>query len=304
MTKGTSGVLVSDDGKTIKLCDLHTHSIFSDGTCSPSEVLCLAKEAGLKAVALTDHNTIDGVEIFLKESKNYGIEGVAGVEFSSEYEGKSIHVIALLFEEKFYSKIRSFLQIPQERKRESNDLLAKRLVEKGYAINYEKIKSNAVGQINRVQFAKELIALGVVNTVEEACNTILSENGDIYVPPKRLTTFEVIDFIKSIDAISVLAHPLLDLSKQELLEFLPKAKAHGLDAMETKYSRYIKEEQEFSEQIAKDFGLLTSGGSDFHGQNKPDIAIGQGRGNLQVPYEFLAKLKKLKANKKKVDNID
>ncbi len=275
----------------MELCDLHTHSTFSDGTCSPKELISLAKCAGLKAVALTDHNTIDGIDMFLEESKNQGIEGIAGVEFSSEYNKKSIHVLGLLFDKKHYSKINDFLKIPQERKRKSNDLLAKRLVENGYEIDYEAIKKNSVGQINRVQFAKELIRLGVVSSVEEACKTILSEDGDIYIPPKRFSPFEVIDFIKSIGAISVLAHPLLDLTKDELVEFIKIAKKHGLDAIEVKYSKYDIEEEAFSKKVAINFGLLSSGGSDFHGTNKPDIEIGVGKGNLQIPYEFIEKIK-------------
>ncbi len=272
------------------LCDLHTHSTFSDGSCSPKELLETAKAAGLVAVALTDHNTVDGLKTFLTDGKNYGIEAVAGVEISCDYNGKELHVLALFIENRL-SEMQKFLEISKSRKEESNKLLAENLVNKGYKIDYEQIKLQTVGSINRVHFANELIKKGYIKTVKEGFDTVLSENAGFYLQPKRLTVFEVIDFIKTINAISVLAHPLLNLTKEELIEFLPEAKQMGLKAIETRYSKYSIAEQEFCTRLAKDFGLLESGGSDFHGANKPDIKIGVGQGGLQVPYKFLEAIK-------------
>lgn len=272
------------------LCDLHTHSTFSDGSCSPKELLETAKAAGLVAVALTDHNTVDGLKTFLTDGKNYGIEAVAGVEISCDYNGKELHVLALFIENRL-SEMQKFLEISKSRKEESNKLLAENLVNKGYKIDYEQIKLQTVGSINRVHFANELIKKGYIKTVKEGFDTVLSENAGFYLQPKRLTVFEVIDFIKNINAISVLAHPLLNLTKEELIEFLPEAKQMGLKAIETRYSKYSIAEQEFCTRLAKDFGLLESGGSDFHGANKPDIKIGVGQGGLQVPYKFLEAIK-------------
>lgn len=272
------------------LCDLHTHSTFSDGSCSPKELLETAKAAGLVAVALTDHNTVDGLKTFLTDGKNYGIEAVAGVEISCDYNGKKLHVLALFIENRL-SEMQKFLEISKSRKEESNKLLAENLVNKGYKIDYEQIKLQTVGSINRVHFANELIKKGYIKTVKEGFDTVLSENAGFYLQPKRLTVFEVIDFIKTINAISVLAHPLLNLTKEELIEFLPEAKQMGLKAIETRYSKYSIAEQEFCTRLAKDFGLLESGGSDFHGANKPDIKIGVGQGGLQVPYKFLEAIK-------------
>lgn len=272
------------------LCDLHTHSTFSDGSCSPKELLETAKAAGLVAVALTDHNTVDGLKTFLTDGKNYGIEAVAGVEISCDYNGKELHVLALFIENRL-SEMQKFLEISKSRKEESNKLLAENLVNNGYKIDYEQIKLQTVGSINRVHFANELIKKGYIKTVKEGFDTVLSENAGFYLPPKRLTVFEVIDFIKTINAISVLAHPLLNLTKEELIEFLPEAKQMGLKAIETRYSKYSIAEQEFCTRLAKDFGLLESGGSDFHGANKPDIKIGVGQGGLQVPYKFLEAIK-------------
>lgn len=275
----------------MKLCDLHTHSIFSDGTSSPKELFSLAKEAGLSAVALTDHNTIAGIEFFLEEGKKFNIEAIPGVEISVDYNEKELHILALCIDEKHFDKVYDFLKIPRIRKEESNKLLTERLIEKGYIIDYNKLKSKYSGTLNRVHFALELIKKGYVTSIKEAFDTVLSVKHGLYEQPKRYSVQEVIEFISSINAVSVLAHPLLNLSKQELVDFLPKAKEYGLLAIETKYSRYTKEECEFSTQMAKEFGLLESGGSDFHGENKPDIKIGVGQGDLQVPYEFLSKMK-------------
>jgi predicted metal-dependent phosphoesterase TrpH len=275
----------------MKICDLHVHSNLSDGTYSPEEVVRLAKQAGLAAVALTDHNSIDGLERFLETGEKYNIETVPGIEISTEYNGVELHVVCLCVGRERFSKIKEFLSIPKTKKEESNRMLALKLCENGYEIDYEELKKTTVGLPNRVHFARALVEKGYIKTIEEGFDSILSEGKGLYLPPKRLTTFETLEFINSINAVSILAHPLLDLTEEELLKFLPQAVAHGLDGMEVRYSTYSEKEQEFAEKTAKEFGLLASGGSDFHGENKPDISLGLGKGNLQVPYEFLEKIK-------------
>lgn len=279
------------------LCDLHVHSNFSDGTCDPEQVVRLAKEAGLSAVALTDHNSIDGLDLFLAAGDKYGVKTVPGIEISTDYNGVELHVVSLCFEKEYFSKIKEFMSIPKARKEESNRLLALKLSENGYKVNYEEILAKTTGFPNRVHFAKELIEKGYIKTIEEGFETILSEEQGYYVPPKRLTVFETLEFINSIKGVSVLAHPLLNLTKEELVDFLPGAIKCGLDAIEVRYSKYDDEKQNFSEKIVEDFNLLPSGGSDFHGENKPDIFIGSGCGNLQIPYDYLLKLEERKTEK-------
>lgn len=277
----------------MKICDLHTHSTFSDGSCSPQQLLLSAKEAGLSAIALTDHNTVDGLETFLLESKKLDIEGVAGIEISSEYNGVELHVIGLFIDKQHFQSIKELLEIPKKRKEESNKALALRLQKNGYKVTYEEAQAETLGLVNRVHFAKVLINKGYLSSVEEGFETILSSKNGFYVPPKRLTTFEVIRFLQSINAVSVLAHPLLNLTKEGLVEFLKGAKKVGLTAIETLYSKYSIEEQAFSMKIAEEFGLLQSGGSDFHGENKPNVRLGA----LQIPYAFLGELKKARLKK-------
>lgn len=277
----------------MKICDLHTHSTFSDGSCSPQRLLLSAKESGLSAIALTDHNTVDGLETFLVESKKLNVEGIAGIEISSEYNGVELHVIGLFIERQHFQSVKAFLEISKRRKEESNKALALRLQENGYAVTYEEAQAQTLGIVNRVHFANVLIKKGYLTSVEEGFKTILSAKNGFYVPPKRLTTLEVIEFLQSINAVSVLAHPLLNLSRVELVAFLKEAKNVGLTAIETMYSKYSIEDQAFSMKIAEEFGLLQSGGSDFHGDNKPNVKLGA----LQVPYHFLEALKASRANR-------
>lgn len=273
------------------LCDLHCHSVFSDGTCTPQEILKIAEEKGLAAVALTDHNTVAGLQPFSEASLNYKVEAIFGIEISSDYNGKELHILALFIPPRYFDKFKDFLSVAVERKEESNILLAEKLNAAGYKVNYEEIKAKTAGKVNRVHFAKALVESGYVNSVKEAMDGILAAGAGFYVPPKRHSAFEVIKFIKSLNCAAVLAHPLLNLTESELEIFLKKAKDCGLDAIETEYSTYGVAERETSERLAEKFGLKRSGGSDFHGGNKPNISLGEGTGNLKVPYDFALALK-------------
>ena len=268
-------------------CDLHTHSTASDGTFTPSQIVEEAERKGLFAVALCDHNTLSGLSEFKEAAENKSIIAVPGIEITCAYIGKEIHIVGLFIPESGFNKINEFLISVNESKRQSNDLLAKNLVEAGYNIDYEKIKTDAGdGYVNRVPFAVELVEKGYIGSVKEAMNTILDEKAGYYVPSVRPDTFKVINLFKSVGAAPVLAHPFLNLSYDELLEFLPVAKESGLIAIETDYSKFSKEEKLLAKELAQQFSLLQSGGSDFHGDNKPDIALGEGRGDLFVPASF------------------
>ena len=171
--------------------------------------------------------------------------------------------------------------------------MAQNLINAGYKIDYEKIKAGAGdGYINRVPFACELLENGYVSSTEEAMQGILSEEMGYYVPSVRPDAFEVIKLFKSVGAVPVLAHPFLNLTYDELLEFLPVAKEAGLIAIETDYSKFSEEEKKLAKELAEQYSLLRSGGSDFHGDNKPDIKLGEGRGDLFAPAEYAEKLYK------------
>ena len=149
------------------------------------------------------------------------------------------------------------------------------------------MKTKTIGIPNRAHFAAELVQKGYYSTMRECFQSVLSSQNGLYTPPPRPDAFEIIDFIREISSVSVLAHPFLSLSEGPLREFLRKAVPYGLDGMETLYSTYDETQTHLARQIAAEFGLKESGGSDFHGSNKPDISIGTGRGNLEIPLNIL-----------------
>lgn len=274
-----------------KICDLHTHCTYSDGTCTPAELVELARGAGLSALALSDHNTVAGLPSFLEAAEGSGIEPVPGVEFSTEYLGNELHILALYVTPRHYDRINVLMQDFLDRKDRSNFEMVQRLNDAGIRLDYQEIKEKAAGSINRAVIAAEMVRLGYSESVKEAFSQWLSPKRGYYIPPKRPDAFEMIRFIKSIGAVAVLAHPFLSLEEQQIHAFLPDAVEAGLDAMEVCYSTYDREQTNRAMEIAQQYGLLYSGGSDFHGENKPDISIGTGRGELVVPLQFLQALK-------------
>ncbi len=276
------------------LCDLHTHSHYSDGTCSPAKLIRLAEAQGLGAIALCDHNTIDGLPEFCAAGESGKVQAVPGIEFSVDYAGIELHILGLFIQPSQYSRVNDLLGIYQRKKEDSNLSLAKALNAAGYAIDYEAVKGRTSGIPNRAHFAAELSEKGYFPSMKACFQTILAPENGLYVPPPRPDAFETISFIKEISSVAVLAHPFLSLQEAALREFLKVAVSCGLDGMETIYSTFDEDQSRLAQAIAAEFGLLQSGGSDFHGSNKPDIAIGVGRGNLAVPTAFLHALEKRK----------
>ncbi len=276
----------------MQYCDLHIHSNCSDGTFTPEQLIEIAKESNLKAIALTDHNTIVGLNRFLEAAKDSGVIAVPGVEVTTAYQGKEVHILGLFLKEEYYDELTEYLAEINRRKEENNRMLAKTLRDAGYDLEYEQMKKKHPGIIpNRVHFALELVEKGVISTVSEAFETILAEGGAYYKPAMKLDTLDVIRFLNSIDAVTVVAHPLFNLTVEELHDFLPKAKACGLKGMEVIYTLHSEEDTKIAYELADTYGLLISGGSDFHGTNKPDIKMGRGKDNIEIPFEVYEHLK-------------
>lgn len=277
------------------LCDLHTHSTFSDGTDTPTALVALARERGLSAIALTDHNTVAGLPEFLEAAKGTSVRAIPGTEFSTDYRGTELHILGLFLKPEDFGVITERLEDYHRRKEQSNRCLVEKLNAAGYAIDYDRIKnSTPEGQVNRALIAAELTRLGYTESIQAAFKQLLSPKCGYYVPPTRPCPFETIRYIKSLGAVAVLAHPFLNLNEADLREFLKEAVPCGLDAMETLYSTYDEETTEAAKQVADDFGLLHSGGSDYHGGNKPHIQMGIGQGNLAIPQGLMAAMEERK----------
>lgn len=275
-----------------RICDLHTHSCYSDGTYTPAQLLNEADALGLSAIALCDHNTVEGLPDFLDAARNHRVEAVPGAEFSTDYEGTELHVLGLFIRPTYFEDISQRMEDMHRRKEQSNRQLVDNLRRAGYDLSYDRIREKAMGQINRAHIAAELTALGYTASVKEAFSALLKPSRGYYQPPERINVFEMIRYIHSIGAVPVLAHPFLNLKEEGALRrFLGPAKEAGLVGMEVLYPKFDDEQTHLAEKLAVEFGLLPSGGSDFHGENKPDIRLGNGKGTLSVPLSFLNGLK-------------
>ena len=274
-------------------CDLHTHSTCSDGTLTPAELIRMAEDMKLGAVALCDHNTVAGLPEFLAAAAESRVEAVPGVEFSTDYRDGELHLVALFVQPAHYDAVTEKVEQMWRWKEQSNLELVRSLNDAGLALDYEAIKAATPnGQVNRAVIAAEMVRRGYCASVKEAFSNWLSPKHGYFTPPKRLDVFEMIGFIRSIGAVPVLAHPFLNLQEEELREFLKEAVPRGLDAMETEYAAFPEQRRQTLREIAGEFGIRRSGGSDFHGANKPDIAMGTGRGDLRVPLALLEALKR------------
>ena len=269
-----------------KRCDLHSHSIFSDGTLSPTELVKLAEERDIRALALTDHNTSKGLPEFMEAGSHSSVITVPGCEFTTEWNEIEIHIIGLFFKRQYWNEIEDFLEFSHIAKYNSNIRLIDNLNKAGYKVSVEEVSALTEGEFNRAHVARVLMAKGYVQSVSEAFDTLLKPGGGLYYPARRITSVAAIHFIKTFGATAVMAHGLKDLTKEQMKEFLPAAKRAGLDAIETRYSDFDEEMTETAVSLANRFNLKQSGGSDFHGQTKPHISLGTGRGSLFVPYEF------------------
>ncbi len=277
----------------MKLCDLHTHSIYSDGTSTPAELIALAKEAGLCAIALTDHNTVSGIPHFLAAAQGSDVIAVPGIEVSSDYLGNELHIVGLFRTLAHLDAMEEYVAAYLERKEQSNVDLCNNLCAAGYEISYEKVKgATPDGTVNRALIAAELMRCGYVESIKAAFATLLSKKGGYYHEPEKLDAFDVICKLREFCAIPILAHPFLSLDEAQLRTFLPKACERGLVGMETDYSTFDEATTALAHALADQYGLCKSGGSDYHGTNKPDIRVGIGRGTLAVPFAYYENLVK------------
>ncbi|TQR34008.1 PHP domain-containing protein [Brevibacillus brevis] len=245
------------------MADLHTHTKASDGTCEPAENVRLAKEAGLTALAITDHDTVAGIPEAMEAARALGVEIIPGVEVSSVGKGQDIHVLGYFvpyedptFEERLFRL--------RETRHERNQLLIARLKELGIDISLEKVYRRKQGtdkNIGRPHIAEELMEMGVVSTIAEAFDKYLGKGGAAYVNPPRITPQEAITLIKEAGGVAVLAHPGLyddDELVQELIVF-------GLDGIEVNHPDNDEVQKMRYSKWAAQYGMVVTGGSDFHG---------------------------------------
>ncbi len=276
--------------------DLHVHSNFSDGTLSPQELVDLAMESGLYGFALTDHDTIEGIPVVfdyldsLKETTS-GITTpivIPGVELSCAFDGPDVHILGLNIDYKSDTLIKR-LKACQDSRNERNAKMIKNIRNCGYDISEEKILElyGDDASITRAHFARYLMDMGYFSTKDEAF-AFLSFDGPVYVKREKLSLENAISLILDAGGHPVLAHPLLykcdDKKLNELISYL---KTLGLQGIEAIYSLNSPEDDIYVKSLADKYDLFITGGSDFHGSNKPDIKMGVGKGNLRISKELL-----------------
>lgn len=271
--------------------DLHTHSTCSDGTFTPTEVVKEAAKAGLRAIALTDHDTVDGLEEAIEAGKKYGVEVITGIEFSVASDTE-MHLLGLGFSLDC-PEIKNILDEMIIQRGKRNYEVIELLEKIGIHITIDDILAEATSKVTgRSQIAKAMIKKGYVSTVKEAFDKYLSFGKPAFVPRSTLSPEKAIEIIKKSGGKSFLAHlNQTGKSDGELYTLLSHLKECGLDGIEGYYTEYTEDMNKRYRKIAADLGLLLSGGSDFHGANKDNYNIGTGRGNLRVPDELLNDLR-------------
>lgn len=273
--------------------DLHAHTLYSDGSVSPEELVIMAASAGARAIAITDHDTVDGLAEGRATAERFGIEFVNGIEISAEYEPGTMHILGYYIDdESLFLKSRlAELRIARE---ERNPKIASRLRSLGFHIDYDEVVKAAGSEIvGRPHFAQLMVKKGYAQSMQDAFTRFLAKGAPAFVDKRRLSPAESIDLIHSAGGVAVLAHPyqLKPLPLEEHGGLIGELTALGLDGVEAIYSRHSQEQRETYSKIAARQGLLVTGGSDFHGSYKPDIDIVIGLGDLKVPYSLLEGLR-------------
>lgn len=281
----------------MKQIDLHVHSICSDGTDSPSVLVDKAIKKGLSAFALTDHDTTKGIAEALAACESARLNGsdievIPGVEISTNFDSTEIHIVGLFIDYND-SGFNSFLNNQLNSRDERNKQICKRFQNIGINITYEDmLKSYGDAVITRAHFADRLVAIGAVGDRNEAFDRYLGQGKPCFVPRAKVDPAEAVDQIHKAGGIAILAHPILyHLGKAQMNKLLDHICSAGLDGIEAIYSTYKMGDELSIRRIASERNLLISGGSDYHGKNKPHIQLGTGMGHLFVPYELLDKMR-------------
>jgi predicted metal-dependent phosphoesterase TrpH len=277
----------------LKAIDLHTHSTRSDGSYSPSELIKYAAQKGLSAIALTDHDTVAGLDEASACAADEDIEFVPGIEFSTEYNKRDVHIVGLYISYDspgFNAWLDEFVQSRIVRNRKMCDNLR---IQAGIDISFDRLTAEYPGSvITRAHYADYLIKHGYVKCHTEAFDRFLGDHTRYFIPREKVTPEKAIDLILNAGGVPILAHPILYHMSDENLDLLvSRCRDAGLMGIEALYSTYKPADERQITRLARKYGLLISGGSDFHGTNKPGLDLGSGYGHLFVPEDILGPIR-------------
>ena len=284
----------------MNIVDLHVHSNRSDGSLTPTELVDLAVEKGLSAFALTDHDTVDGIDEALMRAKEWAkksvqIEVIPGIELSTEYKGKDIHIVGLDIDYEAAS-FKKYLTDFVNARIERNKKMCKNLQEAGIDISYERLMSEYPDSVvTRAHYARFLCEHGYTSSMKEAFERYVGDHTKYFVPREKVTPVQAVELILQAGGIPVLAHPVIyGLGKTALDTLVGELKSVGLIGIEAVYSTYTPSDERDIKALALKHDLVISGGSDFHGKAKPDIDLAVGRGKLFVHEGILKGLREKK----------
>jgi 3',5'-nucleoside bisphosphate phosphatase len=281
--------------------DLHTHTTASDGTASPAELVAAAVGAGLSAVAVTDHDVTFGAAeaVAVAAATGAPIEVVPGVEVSAEWPRGQMHLLGLFIDPEDRA-FRGWLEEILGGRDARNARIVARLRELGVDVELAEVEAVAgEGAVGRPHIAQVLVAKRAAASLREAFDRFLGKGAAAYFDRLRATPVEAIARIHAAGGLAVLAHPHYcgAADEAELTAWVGELAEAGLDGVEVRYSTFTAADRQVAERLARRFDLLPSGGSDFHGANKPEVRLGRGRGDLAVPREYLERMKEALARR-------
>jgi len=275
-----------------KLIDLHTHTKCSDGSMTPAELVRHAKDSGLSAIAITDHDSTDGIAEAVREGEHVGIEVVKGIEFSAKSDTET-HILGYFIDEGS-EHIKSAIGYIRDIRRRRVEETCSLLQNQGISVSIDEVKEYAgSGILCRAHVARIMTDKGYTSSVSDAFDKWLSLGRPAYSDIQAISAYEAIEIIRKSGGEAYLAHLHLTKKSAEILDgFVRDLVDHGLSGIEGYYTEYTDEMQSTYQSLAAKYGLKISGGTDFHGKNKPHIKIGSGLGNLSIPYSVLENMRK------------
>ena len=272
------------------MIDLHIHSTASDGTETPSRLIEMAKETGLSAIALTDHDTVSGVAEFMEAGQGSGVKVIPGVEISTWDRSKEIHIVGL-FIDPAYPPLVEFLESMREERSLRNRLIIHRLQTLGYKITEDEVAVVAGGEsIGRPHIAQVLVEKGHFECVQDVFDALLKRGKRGYIARSLKRPAAVCSLIHEAGGVAIWAHPVSGQHSGErayVKKMLKGLIPAGLDGLETLYTTFNRNQTALLEELADANNLLRSGGSDFHGTTRPFTKLGTGGGCLSVPDSYL-----------------
>lgn len=284
-----------------KIIDLHVHSYVSDGSYRPAELAQLAKDKGLAAFALTDHDNIAGCEEASEAAQRLGVNFLKGMELTALYAGHKLHIVCLGFDEahpafrQLYGEVRTLKEngLPE---------IVEYVSRKGVDISLEKVQAFAAGPLDRYAVMRYLVSLHMYERAQPLWELYLDPAARALGLDGNIKAEDALPLIREAGGVTSLAHfhkniGLKGLSRGEQEEAIRKLHEMGLDGMERYYPNYEQEDSDFAAYMIDKYHLLPTGGTDFHGTNRPGIELGTGSGDIMIPYEFYERIVNLVGSK-------